>query len=179
MWKKVVLAWAVLAAGFAGYVATRPGTFRVERSLVIAAPAEKVFPLINDFRAWSAWSPWEKLDPAMKRTMSGPAQGVGAVYGWEGDKNVGAGRMEILESVPPSKVLIRLEFLKPFESSSTAEFTLAPEGAGTRVTWVMSGACNFVSKAMGVFCSMDKMVGGDFEKGLAALAMAVEKQAAV
>jgi hypothetical protein len=148
------------------YAATRPATFRVQRQASIDAPAETIFPLINDFGAWAGWSPWEKRDPELKRTRSGPAAGKGAVYAWEGNRNVGAGRMEILDAPAPSRVTIRLDFLRPFEAHNIAEFTLEPIGRSTLVTWVMTGPNLFISKLMSLFISMDRMVGKDFETGL-------------
>jgi hypothetical protein len=155
--------------------ATKPDTFRVERSIDIAAPAEKIFPLIDDYRSWLAWSPYEKKDPAMKRTYSGPAAGKGAMYAWDGNKDIGAGSMETLESTPYSKIVIRLDFIKPFEAHNIAEFALAPQGAGTRVVWSIHGPMPLLSKVMGLFFDMDKMVGQDFESGLRDLKAAAEK----
>ncbi|AVO46497.1 SRPBCC family protein [Phreatobacter cathodiphilus] len=158
----------IAIAGLLAYAATRPDHFRIERSAVIAAPPETIRPLIADFRAWRDWSPWEAKDPAMKRMLSGAEAGVGAVYGWEGNGQVGTGRMEIVEDAP-RRVAIKLDFLKPFEAHNLAEFTLAPEGAGTRVTWAMSGPQPFIAKLMGIVFSMERMVGPDFEAGLANL----------
>jgi uncharacterized protein YndB with AHSA1/START domain len=155
--------------------ATKPDAFSVERAIDIAAPAERVFPLINDFHQWVSWSPWENRDPALKRSYEGPASGQGAVYGWEGNKNVGSGRMEILEAQAPSKILIKLDFLKPFEAHNTAEFTMLPQGAGTRLTWVMRGPAPFISKLMQVFMSFDRMIGKDFEIGLSNLKKLAEQ----
>lgn len=161
--------------------ATGKGGFRLERSTVIKAPAAAVFPFINDFHQWIVWSPYEAMDPAMKRTYEGEPQGVGAVYGWQGTKKVGTGRMEILQSQEPSRVLIKLDFFAPFEGHNTAEFTLVPEDGGTRVTWAMYGPemCpNPVMKfVMGLFFNMEKMVGGQFEQGLAKLKAAAEATA--
>jgi hypothetical protein len=156
-------------------VASKPDAFRIERSASIKAPPEKVYPLINDFHNWGSWSPWEKLDPAMKKTHSGPASGQGAVYEWEGNKQVGKGRMEITEAVPPSKVTIKLDFFKPFEAHNTAEFTLAGQGDATNVTWAMLGKQPFMFKVMSLFMSMDKMIGKDFETGLANIKAIAEK----
>ena len=175
MFKRLLLVLIVLIAVLLGYAATRPDSFRVERATVIKAPPAKVFALIDDFHQWAGWSPWEKLDPAMKRTHSGAASGKGAVYAWQGNNDVGAGRMEILESAAPSRVLIRLDFSKPFEASNTAEYTLQPEGDATRVTWAMYGPAPFLSKLMQVFVSMDKMIGKDFEQGLANLKALAER----
>src|SRR5262245_17490672 len=152
----------------------KPDTFRVERAATVNAPAERIFPLISDFHQWLNWSPWEGRDPALKRSYGGAERGEGAVYAWEGDKNVGSGRMEILEATP-SKVVIKLDFLKPFEAHNTAEFTMMPQGGKTRVTWVMHGPAPFISKVMQVFMNMDRMVGKDFETGLANIKTISEK----
>jgi len=141
-------------------------TFTVKRSLDIRAPAERLFPQIADFHAWAAWSPYEKRDPAMKRTYSGPASGVGAVYEWDGNKNVGQGRMQVLEAAAPSKLRLDLRFMKPFKAHNTAEFTLEPRGDSTTVTWAMYGPLTFMSRVIGLFINMDKMIGRDFEAGL-------------
>lgn len=178
MLKKILLVLVVLIAGFLAYVATRPDEFRVERSTTVAAPASAIYPQIANFRAWEAWSPWEKLDPAMKREFGGADGEVGSTYSWSGNSDVGSGKMTLVEAVAPSKVGIRLEFVEPFASTSSAVFALAPEGDGTRVTWTMDGEHNFMSKAMCVFMDMDKMVGGDFEKGLASLKTVGEAAAA-
>ncbi|MBP7660029.1 MAG: SRPBCC family protein [Burkholderiaceae bacterium] len=175
MFKRILLVVVVLIGALLAYAATRPDTFRVERATVIKAPPAKVFALIDDFHQWAGWSPWEKLDPSMKRSHSGAASGKGAVYAWEGNGDVGAGRMEILETTAPSRVLIRLDFIKPFEARNTAEYTLRPEGEATRVTWAMYGPAPFVSKLMQVFVSMDAMIGKDFEQGLANLKALAER----
>ena len=175
MFKTIAIVVVVLIAGVLVFAATRPDTFRVERSVSIKAPPEKIYPYFDDFNRWAAWSPWEKLDPAMKRTFSGAPSGKGSVYAWEGNSKVGAGRMEILESSPSSKLLIKLDFIKPFEGHNTAEYTLTPSGETTQVTWAMYGPAPYVSKLMGVFVSMDKMIGKDFEAGLANLKAAAEK----
>ena len=155
--------------------ATKPDSFSVTRAIDITAPAERIFPLINDFHQWVAWSPWENKDPAMQRSYDGPVSGKGAVYGWDGNKNVGSGWMEILEAQPPSKILIKLDFLKPFEAHNTAEFTMLPQSAGTRLTWVMRGPAPFMSKLMQVFMNLDQMIGKDFEVGLANLKKLAEQ----
>ena len=149
--------------------ASKPDTFSVRRAATVRAPAEKIFPLINDFHHWGTWSPYENRDPAMKRSYSGPANGVGAVYGWDGNNNVGAGRMEILETSPPAKIVIKLDFFKPFEGHNTAEFTILPQGDATDVRWVMHGPAPFMSRLMQVFINIDRMIGKDFEIGLANL----------
>lgn len=157
------------------FAATKPDTFSIRREITVQAPAEKVFALINDFHQWIAWSPWEHKDPALKRTYSGADSGKGAVYGWEGDKNVGTGRMEIRESTAPSKIVIQLDFLKPFEAHNTAEFTMLPQGDGTQVTWLMHGPARFVTKLIQVVMNLDNMIGKDFEAGLANLKRINEK----
>jgi uncharacterized protein YndB with AHSA1/START domain len=166
---------AVLVAALLIYAATKPDAFRIQRSTSINAPPERVFGLINDFHNWGAWSPWEKMDPALKRTYSGAPSGKGAVYEWEGNKKVGKGRMEIKEASPPSKVVIKLDFLKPFEAHNTAEFTMERQGDSTHVTWLMHGRQPYMIKVMSTFFSMDKMVGKDFETGLANLKNNAEK----
>jgi uncharacterized protein YndB with AHSA1/START domain len=166
---------AILVAALLIYAAIKPDAFRIERSGSINAPPERVFGLINDFHNWSAWSPWEKMDPGLKRTYSGAAGGKGAVYEWEGNKKVGKGRMEITEASPPSKVVIKLDFLKPFEAHNTAEFTMESLGNSTNVTWAMHGRQPYMIKVMSTFFSMDKMVGKDFETGLANLKNNAEK----
>ena len=165
----------MLIGALLAYAASRPDTVRVERDIVVKAPPARVFALIDDFHRWADWSPWEKLDPAMKRTHSGAASGKGAVYAWQGNGDVGAGRMEILETSAPARVLIRLDFLEPFAATNTAEYTIVPEGDASRVTWAMYGPAPFVSKLMQVFVSMDKMVGKDFERGLADLKALAER----
>jgi uncharacterized protein YndB with AHSA1/START domain len=168
----VVLALAIAAVLI--LAATKPSSFSVRREATVQAPAEKIFPLINDFHQWIVWSPWEHRDPALKRSYSGAESGKGAVYGWEGNKNVGSGRMEIRESTVPSKIVIQLDFLKPFEAHNTAEFTMLPQGDGTHVTWVMHGPAPFINKVMQVFMNLDRMIGKDFEAGLANLKKAAE-----
>ena len=171
---EIILIILVLLAALLIYIMTRPNTFRVKRSAMIDAPPEKVFPLINDFHQWERWSPWEKLDPALRRTHSGAEAGKGAIYEWSGNKKVGQGRMEIVDSFAPSKCLIKLDFLKPFKSSNMTEFTLEPRDKSTEVNWEMYGPSPFMTKAMSLFGGMDKMVGKDFEKGLANMRAAAE-----
>jgi uncharacterized protein YndB with AHSA1/START domain len=166
---------AVLVVGVLIFAATKPDSFQVRRSTVIKAPPEKVFALINDFKAWVAWSPWEKKDLAMKKTFGATTSGKGATYAWDGDKNVGQGSMEITESAPSSRIVLKLDFLKPMEAHNTVEFVLKPEGDATSVSWSMSGPTPFLGKIIHVFINMDKMVGGDFEAGLAAMKAAAEK----
>ena len=163
----------VLIAGVAVLAAARPDNFAVQRSASIQAPPEKIHAFLDDFRKWGTWSPWEKMDPAMKRTLSGAPSGKGSVYEWQSDK-VGTGRMEMTES-SPAKVAVKLDFLKPFEGHNTAAFALEPAGGATKVTWSMQGPMNYVAKVMSVFCDMDTMIGKDFEAGLANLKTAAEK----
>ena len=155
----------------------KPDSFTVRRSAMMQAPAERIFPLINDFQQWTKWSPWENRDPAMKRSFGGPESGKGAVYAWDGNRNVGSGRMEILDASPSSKIVIKLDFLKPFEAHNTAEFTFAPErdASATSVIWVMHGRSSFMSKVMQVFMNFDAMIGRDFEAGLANLKRIAEQ----
>jgi len=152
----------------------KPDTFRIERKILINAPPEKIFPYLNDFRKWTAWSPWERKDPAMQREYGSSTAGVGATYAWSGDRNVGVGNMEIAESAPSSHLLINLNFLKPMEAHNTATFDLTPVAGGTEVAWSMDGRNNFPAKVFQVFMNMDKMVGPDFEAGLASLKSAAE-----
>ncbi len=175
MIKRIALVIVALVAGVLIFATTKPDTFSVRRAATIKAPPEKVFAVLNDFKRWPDWSPWEKLDPAMKRTISDPANGKGATYAWAGNSDAGQGRMEIVESVASSKVGIQLDFIKPFESNNRTEFTLTPQGDATQVDWVMSGPTPYVSKLMQVFVSMDTLIGKDFEAGLANLKALAEK----
>ncbi len=175
MLKKIVLGLVVAGVVLFAVGASRPASFRVERTTSIKAPPAKVFALIDEFRQWSLWSPWEKLDPAMKRTYSGPARGSGAGYAWEGNDQVGTGRMTIADSKAPSQVSIDLAFEKPFEARNQAEFTLRPDGDGTSVTWAMFGPSPLLARVMGLFFSMDAMIGKDFEAGLANLKAVAEQ----
>ena len=169
----VVLAIAIAAVLI--FAATKPDTFQVQRAISIRAPADRIFPLINDFHQWRSWSPYEDRDPALKRTYGGADSGKGAVYAWDGNKNVGSGRMEILETSVPSRILIKLDFFKPFEGHNTAEFTMLPQGDATHLTWTMTGPAVFLSKVMQVFMNLDRMIGRDFETGLANLKKLTEK----
>lgn len=164
----------VLAAMFA-YAASRPDTFMVRRTTLIAARPEQIFPLIDDLRAQSTWSPFEK-DPDMKRTYSGAPRGKGAVYEWDGNRQVGAGRIAITDSAPPSKVTLLLSMDRPFKAENAVEFTLDRDVAGTSVSWAMSGRQPFMGKLMGIFMNCDKMVGREFERGLENLKKLVETQ---
>jgi uncharacterized protein YndB with AHSA1/START domain len=175
MLKYIGIAVVVVIAAVLALAATRPDTFRVERSATIKAPPGKVYALIDDFHQWQQWSPWERLDPAMKRQHGGAPKGKGALYGWEGNKEVGKGQMEIIEATPTSRVVIKLDFLAPFEAHNTAEFVLVPQGDATTVTWAMFGPNLFIGKVMSLFASMDSLVGKDFERGLANLKAVAEK----
>lgn len=177
MLKKALLVLAAVVAALVVVIATRPDSFQVERSAQIKAPPQVIFAAVNDLHQWDKWSPWEKLDPAMKKTHTGPAAGQGAIYAWSGNDKVGEGRMTILDSRPGERVEIKLEFIKPFESMSITTFTFAPAGAETKVTWSMTGKNNFMAKAFGLFMNMDEMIGKDFEQGLASLREISEAEA--
>ena len=165
----------IAIAGILIYAATKPDSFRVQRVVLINAPPDKVFPLVNDIKAWTVWSPYEKKDPAMKRTYGAVTAGKGATYSWDGDKNVGQGSMEMIES-GPRKVVLKLDFVKPFEAHNMGEFLLEPKGDSTSVTWATYGPSPYMSKVIGTFMNIDDMIGRDFEKGLADLKAAAEKK---
>jgi len=171
---KILIAIAVIFIVFVVIVALQPSEFRVARSAAMSAPAPAVFAQVNDFHKWEAWNPWAKIDPAMKQTYEGAPAGTGAVYTWAGDKEVGEGRMTIIESHPSELIRINMEFFKPFAGTSIAEFTFKPEGNQTVVTWSMAGKNNFMAKAIHLFMNMDKMIGGQFDKGLAQMKSVVE-----
>lgn len=175
MMKTLLMGIAAALLGLLGYASTRPDSFSVERSTTVQAPPEKIYPFLADFRQWHAWSPWDKRDPAMKRHFSGAVSGQGAVYAWEGNQHVGSGRMEIRSARPVSSVDIQLDLLSPFKARNIASFTLVPEAGATDVTWTMTGPMPLLSKVMSLFVSMDKMVGADFEAGLAKLKAAAEQ----
>jgi len=174
MFKKIAIVVLVLVVAVLAYAATRPDTLHVERSATIQAPPEEIFPLISDFRRWASWSPYETRDPAMKKTYGGAAQGKGAVYEWEGNSEVGQGRMEITDA-DPSRITIKLDFIKPLEGHNVADFALVPQGGTTNVTWSMDGPSPYIGKLIGVFMNMDRMIGSDFEAGLANLKAIAEK----
>lgn len=159
------------------YAATRPGELVVSRSVEIDAPPEAIFPLIDDFHRWVAWSPYEKKDLAMKRTLSGAERGVGAKYAWDGNQEIGSGSMEILESSPPSRIAIQLNFVRPMQAQNAVVFTLEPAGDATTVTWSMRGKSTFVTKIIGLAINLDKMIGNDFEAGLGSLKGLAEQEA--
>jgi uncharacterized protein YndB with AHSA1/START domain len=176
MLKKIGLTLLVLIIALLVYAATKPDSFTIQRSATIKAPPEKIYPLISDFHQWSAWSPYEKLDTSMKKSYTGAPSGVGAVYEWEGNSNVGKGRMEIADATPPSKVGIKLDFLQPFESHNRVDFTLEPRpDSTTTVTWSTRGPNLYIGKVMSVFVSMDRMMGKDFEAGLTNLKAIAER----
>ncbi len=154
---------------------SRPNEFTVQRTVRIAAPPERIYPDIVDFHRWPGWSPWERMDPAMQKTYTGAASGRGAVYEWAGNSKVGQGRMEITDATGPTSVTVKLDFMKPFETHNTARFTLVPAGESTDVTWSMFGSSPLMIKLMSVFFNMDKLVGKDFERGLATLKTLAER----
>lgn len=174
MLAKIFIGLAVIVVVFVVVVALRPSEFRVERAATIAAPPPVVFAQVNDFRKWDAWSPYARRDPAMKKSFEGAPAGVGAVYTWSGNHEVGEGRTTIIESRPHDLIRVKLEFVRPFAATNTAEFTFRPEGERTAVTWSLAGRNSFMGKAVGLFMNMDRMVGGDFEKGLAQMKSVVE-----
>jgi uncharacterized protein YndB with AHSA1/START domain len=175
----IAIVGGVLLAGLLGYAATRPNTFRVQRTQNIQATPARIFDLIEDFHNWASWSPYEKLDATMKKTLSGAAHGKGAVFTWAGNSKAGEGRMEIIDAASPTRVRIKLDFLKPFEGHHAAEFTLEAKGGSTEVTWAMHGPQPYMFKLMSIFLSMDKMIGKEFAAGLANMKAIAEKQTAV
>ncbi|MDB5960588.1 MAG: polyketide cyclase [Massilia sp.] len=175
MFKKFALGVLAILIVILMMAAMKPNSFTISRSVAIDAPPEKIAALLTDFHQWQSWSPWEQLDPNMQRTFSGAARGVGAAYAWQGNKDVGRGRMEIIEAATPARTVVKLDFIEPFASNNVTTFTLVPAGRGTSVTWTMSGPMLFVSKLMTVFVSMDALIGKDFDKGLAQLKAAAEK----
>ena len=177
MLKKILLVIGVIVVVFVIIVALQPAEYHVARTATIAAPAEIVFAQVNELKKWDAWSPWVKIDPAMKQTYDGPASGTGAISRWAGNNQVGEGSMTITESRPNELIRFNLEFIKPMAGTSTTEFSFKPEGNQTTVTWSMSGRNNFIAKAMCLFMNMDKMVGGQFETGLTQMKSIVEAAA--
>ena len=165
----------VVVAAILIFAASKPDIFQIERSVVIQAPAEKIFPLINDFRNWNEWAPQDREDPSIMRTYSGPPSGVGAASEWTSNGKAGSGRMTITESEPMSKVEIAVDFVKPFAAHNSNTFTLEPEGASTKVTWSMQGTNLYFMKVLSMFSSMDRMLGGHFERGLRDLKAAAER----
>jgi hypothetical protein len=177
MLKTILIVVAVIIVGVLGFAATRPDDFVVKRSALIAAPPEKLEAMVSNFHQWGAWSPYETMDPDMKRTYGGAERGVGATYSWVGDDKVGTGGMEIRSVTPGREVVFGLHFVKPFKADNTGRFTFEPQGAGTKVTWSMAGKNPYIAKLMGLVFDMDQMIGKDFETGLANMKRAAEKQA--
>jgi uncharacterized protein YndB with AHSA1/START domain len=175
MWEIVIIAVVVLIAGVLIFAAIRPDTLSVQRTTSINAAPDKIFPLLDDFSRWRLWSPYENKDPAMTRSVSGAPSGKGAIYEWDGNSTVGKGRIEITDTAPPSRVTIKLDMIKPMEGHNVVNFTLEPRGGATQVTWAMRGSCAYMAKVMGLFLDMDKMIGKDFEIGLANLKTQAEK----
>ncbi len=174
MLKKILIAVVAVIVVFLGYAATRPNTLHVERTVSVKAPPERIQPLIADLHQFPSWSPYEKRDRRMKKTFTGPETGVGSKYAWEGNSEVGSGSMEITEATP-TQVVMKLDFLTPFEAHNTATFSMAPKGETTDVTWAMDGPSPFISKVMGIFMNMDQMIGTDFAAGLENLKVIAEK----
>ena len=170
MFKIIVTALTVVVAAILIMAATRPDSFRVERSIRVSAPPEKIFHYVNDFHQWGVWSPYEKLDPSMKRTFGGAAAGKGAVYEWDGNSKAGQGRMQIIDSDEPARIVIKLDFIKPITGHNRATFDFRAAGSGTQVTWSMDGPTPYIAKLMGLFFNMDRLIGAEFETGLANLA---------
>jgi len=175
MWRLILLLVLLAIVVLLVYASTRPSTFRVQRSASIKASPDKIFAIINDHRNWADWSPWDKLDPNMKKSFSEPSSGVGASYEWEGNSKAGSGRVTIIETVPPNKLVSRLEMLKPMKAENRVEFTLEQQGEDTNVTWAMAGTQNLMMKVVGLFINCNDMVGKDFETGLANLKAIAEK----
>lgn len=175
MLKTIAIIVVVAVAAVLIYASLQPDTFEIRRTARIQAPPEKIYPYLNDFQQAMAWSPYEKKDPAMKRSFSGAVSGKGSIYEFEGNQEVGSGRLEILDSTPNSKVTLRLDMYKPFKGSNTIEYILEPGSEATDMTWSMRGEAPFISKVICLFMDMDKMVGKDFEAGLASLKSLVEE----
>lgn len=171
----IILLAAILAAMILGFAAFKPATFRYQRSLLIKAPAEKIFAILVDLHHWKTWSPYEKMDPAMKQTHSGAETGKGAVYEWDGNNKVGQGRMEIMEITEPTRIIMKLDFFRPFKAQNIAEFLLEPKDAATKVTWAMYGPSPYMARVMSFFINCDKIVGKQFDEGLANLARVINK----
>lgn len=178
MLKKIAIGLLVVLVALAIVIETRPGSFTVERKTLVAAPPPILYASISDFHNWEAWSPWAKLDPSQKSDYAGPSSGVGAAYHWSGNDKVGEGRMTIAEAKASEHVGIKLNFIKPFEANNDVDFKLVPSAAGTEVTWTMRGTNNFMGKAFSLFMDVDKMVGGDFDRGLAGLKTVAEAEQA-
>lgn len=176
MLRTVLIGLGILIVALVMMVVLQPSTFKISRSLMMSAPAAQIFPHVNDFYQWSEWSPWAKMDPDAKTIFEGPSSGVGSVFKWSGNDKVGVGQQTIVQSEPNTLIRIRLDFLKPFKATNTAEFTFEPSGSQTLVTWSMSGRNNIIGKAMSLVMNCDSMVGWQFEKGLQSLRDVVEKE---
>lgn len=174
MFRTIVMVVVVLLAAILIYAATKPSVFRYERSILIKAASEKIFALINDFHQWHTWSPYEGLDPAMQRSFSGAVNGPGAIYSWQGNSKAGAGSIAITNTSPPTQLMLKLDMLKPIKNHNTVEFVLQPRSDAIHVSWIMYGPVPYVSKLAGVFFNMDRLVGGQFEAGLANLKRVAE-----
>ncbi len=174
MGRKILIVFIVGFVALAFFINSRPDSFRISRKEIVQAAPSVVFPHVNDLRKWDAWSPWIELDKDVKNTFSGPEEGVGSALTWSGNDEIGEGTMTITESVPNELIVFRLDFIRPFPGTNSAEFSFEPHGAGTTVTWSMSGKSNFITKAVGLFIDCDKMVGGHFEKGLTTLKRVAE-----
>jgi hypothetical protein len=179
MVKKILLVLVVIIVGFVVYVAIQPSEFAITRSATMAAPAADVFAQVNDFHNWQAWSPWAKLDPKATNSFEGPSSGEGAIFKWSGNDQVGQGVMTLTESRPNDLIKIKLDFIKPMEATNITEFTFKPEGEKTLVTWTMSGHNNFVGRAFCLVMNMQKVVGNEFDKGLASMKSIVEAKTTV
>lgn len=177
MFLYILIALAVVVVGLIVVVAMQPSEFQVVRTTTMAAPPDAIFAQVNDFHKWEAWNPWAKIDPAMKQEYSGEDAGVGAKYAWEGNNQVGSGRMTIIESKPSESIAVQLDFEKPMKGTSVATFTFEPDDGNTRVTWQMAGDNNFMGKAIGLVMNMDTMIGGNFEQGLADMKAVAEAEA--
>ena len=175
MVKLILVVFGIAVVGLLLYAASRPGNFHIQRSTHIAASAEKIYPYLSDFHKGQLWSPYEKKDPAMQRSFSGAENGRGSIYEFAGNREVGKGRLEIVETQEPTRVVLTLDMREPMQGHNVVTYSIRPDGAGSEVSWAMDGDCNFFGKLMGVFFNMDKMIGGDFATGLANLKTLVEK----
>lgn len=174
MMQKIFIGLIATIGSFLALVLLQPSDYRVSRTMVVSASAPEVFAQIDDFRRWQAWSPWAKRDPKAKASFAGPESGKGAMFAWSGNNEVGEGRMTLTESRPAEAVKIKTDFVKPFVGTSYSDFSLKPEGGATSVSWTISGQNDFIAKAICLFVSMDKVLGGEMEKGLASMKALVE-----
>lgn len=174
MMQKILVGLIATIGSFVALILLQPSDYRVSRTMVMSAPAPDIFAQIDNFHRWQAWSPWAKRDPAAKASFDGPASGKGAVFAWSGNNEVGEGRITLTESRPGESVTIKTDFVKPFVGTSYSDFSLKPDGSGTSVSWTISGQNDFIAKAICLFVSMDKVLGGEMEKGLAGIKQLVE-----